>query len=96
MQKQTSEETTVVEDIVEAVLGNDESNKRRGRPPKSVTKITKDDFADFKCEELIEKGNLSAKQIKALTNSFKVAVADNLSEREYEDIWKKTFYRGSK
>lgn len=65
-------------------------------PTKEAPKPVKETFALLKEKELLKKGNLPEKQIKNLTNAFRSVVDNGLKPEEYEKIWKKSFYRGSK
>lgn len=84
----------VVENIVEMITGKDEK-KGRGRPKKK-TEITKFEFADFKRQELSEKGSMEPSKIGLIINSFMTSVDEGKTEKEYESIWVKSFYRGYK
>jgi len=58
--------------------------------------ISKKDFADFKRIELSGAKKLQPNQIKDLIASFErnTSIAEGLTEATYNEIWKKTFYRG--
>lgn len=102
MSTQTEQDSNIVEkavDVVEDVINSFSSDtpRKKGRPPKVVDqKMSKQNFAELKLEELNKKGNFEPSQNASIAMSFVASVEDDLTSKEYETIWKKYFYRGSK